>query len=72
MPNYDYSCPKCGTFETFQKMSDDSLTECPTCESSVKKIFTTPGIVGMPNGPKDTSPVYRSDRSAIWNSAQAQ
>jgi len=72
MPNYTYSCPTCGTFEIFQKMSDDSLTECPTCSSSVKKIYSAPGFVGMPNGPKDTAPAYNSERSALWNSAQAE
>lgn len=71
MPKYDYSCPKCGTFEHQQKMSEANLTECPTCKENVKKIFNAPGIVGMPNGPKNTAPVYRADRSAVWNSAQA-
>lgn len=32
MPNYDYECRLCGHgFETFQRMSDDSLTRCPNC-----------------------------------------
>ena len=30
MPNYDYSCQKCGqTFEAFQSMRDESFRECP-------------------------------------------
>jgi len=32
MPTYDYECRSCGyRFETFQSMSDDSLTICPDC-----------------------------------------
>ncbi|NBV87647.1 MAG: zinc ribbon domain-containing protein, partial [Verrucomicrobia bacterium] len=30
MPNYDYSCSKCGkTFEYFQSMKDEPLKTCP-------------------------------------------
>ena len=30
MPNYDYSCEKCGkTFEAFQSMRDEPYRECP-------------------------------------------
>ncbi len=30
MPNYDYSCEKCGkTFEAFQSMRDEPFRECP-------------------------------------------
>jgi len=30
MPNYDYSCQKCGqTFEAFQSMRDEPFRECP-------------------------------------------
>lgn len=30
MPTYEYHCQKCGkSFDYFQKMSDDALTECP-------------------------------------------
>jgi len=36
MPTYDYSCPKCGTFEVYQSIKDAALTQCPTCRS--KKI----------------------------------
>ncbi len=32
MPTYDYECRSCGyQFETFQSMSDDSLSTCPDC-----------------------------------------
>ena len=48
MPNYDYRCNRCEkTFEVFQKMSDDKLTDCPEedCGGSVKRLFGTGGAV---------------------------
>lgn len=72
MPTYDYKCETCGVFERFQKISEANLSECPTCGSGVKKLFSPPGVVGMPNGPKNTAPTYRGDRSTVWNSAQAE
>jgi putative FmdB family regulatory protein len=29
MPTYEYECPRCGTFEVEQKISDPTLTACP-------------------------------------------
>jgi len=32
VPTYDYRCNSCGhTFDAFQRMSADVLTECPKC-----------------------------------------
>ena len=32
MPTYDYECRSCGhSFEAFQSMSEDPLTQCPEC-----------------------------------------
>ena len=40
MPNYDYQCLNCGyTFEEFQKMTDDPLTECPECGGQLKRLI---------------------------------
>jgi len=41
MPIYEYSCPKCGDFETMQKMSDKPLTTCPTCRRKVTKLISS-------------------------------
>lgn len=33
MPKYPYACNACGhRFETFQKMADAKLTDCPECK----------------------------------------
>lgn len=40
MPTYDYRCEECDyTFEHFQAMFDDPLTECPECGSAVRRLM---------------------------------
>jgi len=40
MPTYDYKCSNCNyTFENFQPMSAEPLTECPKCKGSLKRII---------------------------------
>jgi putative FmdB family regulatory protein len=40
MPTYDYKCLDCGyTFEHFQKISDEHLTNCPKCNGNVKRLI---------------------------------
>ena len=42
MPTYDYKCSNCNhTFEYFQPMSAEPLTECPQCQGRLKKIIGT-------------------------------
>jgi putative FmdB family regulatory protein len=46
MPTYDYSCPKCGTFEVYQSIKDDALKVCPTCKSKkISKLLSSGGGV---------------------------
>src|SRR5262245_30687538 len=40
MPIYEYHCSKCGNFEAMQKMSDKTLTQCPTCRRKVTKLIS--------------------------------
>ena len=42
MPTYDYICNKCKkTFEYFQSMSADLLTDCPECKkNSLRRIIS--------------------------------
>ena len=42
MPTYDYICNECKkTFEYFQPMSDDPLTECLECrKNSLRRIIS--------------------------------
>ena len=41
MPIYEYHCTKCGeTFEAFQKIHDDPLTQCKFCQAKVEKLIS--------------------------------
>ncbi|MCF8261437.1 MAG: zinc ribbon domain-containing protein [Melioribacteraceae bacterium] len=41
MPTYEYKCTGCNhRFETFQKITDDPITECPECKGVVKKLIS--------------------------------
>ena len=42
MPTYTYQCGSCcHIFDAFQKMSDDKLTDCPSCDKQdLQKIIT--------------------------------
>jgi putative FmdB family regulatory protein len=39
MPIYEYRCEQGHTFEVMQKMSDDPLVSCQTCEAPVQRVF---------------------------------
>jgi putative FmdB family regulatory protein len=39
MPIYEYRCERGHTFEVMQRMSEDPLTSCTTCDASVQRIF---------------------------------
>ena len=41
MPIYEYQCKKCGQFEVMQKITERSLTRCPTCQSKVTKLMSS-------------------------------
>ncbi len=75
MPTYTYKFVETEeTVDVYQSFSDDTLTELEHPENGtkmrVKKVFHSPAVTGVENVPKTVSPTYRSDRSAVWNSAQ--
>ena len=39
MPIYEYRCQHGHTFEVMQRMSDDPLATCETCEAPVSRVF---------------------------------
>ncbi|MGW1883363.1 FmdB family zinc ribbon protein [Streptomyces sp. NPDC001970] len=67
MPTYQYQCTKCGEgLEAVQKFTDDALTECPSCQGRLKKVFSAVGIVFKGSG------FYRNDsRGASSSSSPA-
>jgi len=40
MPIYEYQCGKCGTVEVTQRITEKSLSRCPTCKAKVKKLIS--------------------------------
>jgi len=40
MPTYEYQCPEGHHFELFQKMSDDPISECPTCGARAERLIS--------------------------------
>jgi putative FmdB family regulatory protein len=39
MPIYEYKCQQGHVFEVMQRMSDDPLASCQTCEAPVQRVF---------------------------------
>lgn len=59
MPTYQYRCSDCGNeLEAVQKFTDAALTECPTCDGSLRKVFNAVGVVFKGSG------FYRTDSRA--------
>nr|WP_207631400.1 FmdB family zinc ribbon protein [Actinopolyspora sp. BKK1] len=51
VPTYQYACTECGhDFETFQSLSENSLTECPECSGKLRKLFNAVGVVFKGSG----------------------
>lgn len=56
MPTYQYACTACGhQLEAVQSFSDEPLTQCPSCEGRLRKLFNSVGIVFKGSG------FYRTD-----------
>lgn len=60
MPTYQYRCKDCNAdLEVVQKFTDDSLTECPSCDGGrLRKVFNAVGVVFKGSG------FYRTDSRA--------
>lgn len=59
MPTYSYRCTECSTaFDIQQAFTDDSLTECPTCQGRLRKVFSAVGVTFNGSG------FYRTDSRA--------
>ena len=39
MPIYEYRCENGHTFEVMQRMTDDPIAVCQTCEAPVQRVF---------------------------------
>ncbi|GHJ50391.1 hypothetical protein Cs7R123_77330 [Catellatospora sp. TT07R-123] len=56
VPTYQYACTACGhQLEAVQSFADEPLTQCPTCEGTLRKLFSAVGVVFKGSG------FYRTD-----------
>jgi len=67
VPTYQYACTACNhRFEAVQAFTDDSLTVCPECGGSLRKVYGSVGVVFKGSG------FYRTDsRSGAVSPAPA-
>ena len=72
MPLYEYECDDCGRrFELIRKFSDAPVTNCTTCNGSVRKLFSSPAIQFKGTGwyVTDYARKPSADQAASANSA---
>ncbi len=51
MPTYEYACRSCGEhLEVVQSFKDDALTECPSCQGELRKVFSAAGLIFKGSG----------------------
>ncbi|PRX50048.1 putative FmdB family regulatory protein [Prauserella shujinwangii] len=66
MPTYQYACKECDHhFEAVQSFSDPSLTECPQCSGSLRKLYGSVGVIFKGSG------FYRTDSRSDSKSSSA-
>ena len=66
MPTYQYACTACGEqLEAVQSFSDASLTTCPACGGTLRKVFSAVGVVFKGSG------FYKTDSRASTTAAEA-
>jgi putative FmdB family regulatory protein len=70
MPFYEYRCEKGHTFEVMQKMTDDPVTTCQTCDARVQRVFHPvavhfkgSGFYNTDYGKKGSKPAEKSSDS---------
>jgi putative FmdB family regulatory protein len=71
MPIYEYDCPKCGRFDTLQRMSAPPLRRHDACGSPVKKVMSAGAFAVKGSGKKPACDAPRGAGCAGCPSAQA-
>ena len=62
MPTYQYACSDCDhQFEVFQTFSEASLTSCPECKGTIRKVYSAVGVVFKGSG------FYKTDSAKSTN-----
>lgn len=51
MPTYQYRCTDCSAeHEVVQRFTDDPLTDCPSCDGNLRKVYSAVGVVFKGSG----------------------
>ena len=51
MPTYHYACSSCSNeFDQYQSFTEDTLTDCPSCEGFIRRVIQPVGIVFKGSG----------------------
>ena len=71
MPIYEYRCESCGhTLDALQKVSDEHLTDCPSCEeAALKRLISAPAFRLKGSGWYETD--FKSDKENKRNLAES-
>ena len=70
MPTYEYACSACGErLEAVQRFTDAPLTECPSCGGTLRKLFSSVGVVFKGSGFYKTDSRSRSSSSTPASSS---
>jgi putative FmdB family regulatory protein len=76
MPIYEYRCEHGHTFEVMQRMSDDPVEICETCEAPVSRVFHPIAVhfkgSGFYNTDYGTKKRAREKSTAEGNSSRAK
>lgn len=44
MPVYEYSCGRCGAFESWRDHRDSSEARCPECGEEARRVYSAPAV----------------------------
>jgi putative FmdB family regulatory protein len=77
MPFYEYRCEKGHVFEVMQKMTDDPVTACETCNAPVQRVFHPvavhfkgSGFYNTDYGKKGSKPAEKPSESSSNSSSE--
>jgi putative FmdB family regulatory protein len=67
MPTYSYRCTQCNhAFDIHQAFTDDTLTVCPNCGGTLRKVFSPVGVTFSGSG------FYRNDSRPAPSEGKSQ
>jgi putative FmdB family regulatory protein len=83
MPIYEYRCEQGHTFEVMQRMSDDPVQACETCEAPVARVFHPVAVhfkgsgfyntdYGTRKRARETSETKKSETSSSSSSSSSE